>query len=76
MNSALGYVCYNLILDAITRAGSDNPEAITKALAETKNFATPSARFPSTPRMTPNCPVGIIQYKNGKRSYIGEAIAD
>ena len=76
VNSALGYVCYNLILDAITRAGSDNPEAITKALAETKNFATPLGTLSINATHDAELPVGIIQYKNGKRSYIGEAIAD
>ena len=76
VNSALGYVCYNLILDAITRAGSDDPEAITKALAETKNFATPLGTLSINASHDAELPVGIIQYKNGKRSYIGEAIAD
>ena len=76
VNSALGYVCYNLILDAITRAGSDDPEAITKALAETKNFATPLGNLSINATHDAELPVGIIQYKDGKRSYIGEAIAD
>ncbi len=76
VNSALGYVCYNLILDAITRAGSDNPEAITKALAETKNFATPLGTLSINATHDAELPVGIIQYKDGKRSYIGEAIAE
>ena len=76
VNSALGYVCYNLIIDAITRAGSDDPEAITKALAETKNFATPLGTLSINATHDAELPVGIIQYKNGKRSYIGEAIAD
>ena len=76
VNSALGYVCYNLIIDAITRAGSDDPEAITKALAETKNFATPLGTLSINATHDAELPVGIIQYKDGKRSYIGEAVAD
>uniref|UniRef100_UPI0025D4971B ABC transporter substrate-binding protein n=1 Tax=uncultured Mailhella sp. TaxID=1981031 RepID=UPI0025D4971B len=76
VNSALGYVCYNLIIDAITRAGSDDPEAITKALAETKNFATPLGTLSINATHDAELPVGIIQYKDGKRSYIGEAIAE
>ncbi len=76
VNSALGYVCYNLILDAITRAGSDDPEAITKALAETKNFATPLGTLSINASHDAELPVGIIQYKDGKRSYIGEAVAE
>ena len=76
VNSALGYVCYNLILDAITRAGSDDPEAITKALAETKNLPTPLGTLSINASHDAELPVGIIQYKNGKRQYIGEAIAE
>ncbi len=76
VNSALGYVCYNLILDAITRAGSDDPAAITKALAETKNLPTPLGALSINASHDAELPVGIIQYKNGKRQYIGEAIAE
>ena len=76
VNSALGYVCYNLILDAITRAGSADPEAITKALAETKNFPTPLGTLSINASHDAELPVGIIQYKDGKRTYIGEAIAE
>ncbi|HBK60896.1 MAG TPA: branched-chain amino acid ABC transporter substrate-binding protein [Firmicutes bacterium] len=36
--AALGYDCYNLVLDAIERAGSSNPKAIRDAMAETKDF--------------------------------------
>ena len=33
VNSALGYNCYNIILDALTRAGKADTEALTAALA-------------------------------------------
>jgi branched-chain amino acid transport system substrate-binding protein len=36
--SALGYDAYLVILDAITRAGSADPQKIRDALAQTKNF--------------------------------------
>jgi branched-chain amino acid transport system substrate-binding protein len=36
--AALGYDAYMVLLNAIERAGSVDPEAIQKALAETKNF--------------------------------------
>lgn len=36
--AALGYDCYNLVLDAIERAGSSDPKAIRDAMAKTKNF--------------------------------------
>ena len=66
----------SLILDAITRAGSDDPEAITKALAETKDLATPLGALSINATHDAELPVGIIQYKDGKRAYIGEAIAE
>ena len=76
VNSALGYVTYMLIMDAIERAGSDDPEAITKALAETKDFATPLGALSINATHDAELPVGIIQYKDGKRAYIGEAVAE
>mgnify|MGYP002512118045 FL=1 len=76
VNSALGYVTYMLIMDAIERAGSDDPEAITKALAETKNLATPLGALSINATHDAELPVGIIQYKDGKRAYIGEAVAE
>ena len=39
MNATLGYTCYNMILDALNRAGKADREAVTKALAETKDLA-------------------------------------
>ncbi len=36
--TALGYDAYNVILDALERAGSADPEAIQKALKETKEY--------------------------------------
>lgn len=36
--AALGYDAYMLIIDAITRAGSAEPQAIRDAIAETKDF--------------------------------------
>ncbi|MGI6130870.1 MAG: ABC transporter substrate-binding protein [Bacillota bacterium] len=36
--AALGYDCYNLVLDSIERAGSSNPKAIRDAMAKTKDF--------------------------------------
>jgi branched-chain amino acid transport system substrate-binding protein len=72
VNSALGYNCYNIIIDAITRAGSDNPEAITKALAETKNLPTALGLLTMNETHDAELPVGIIQYKDNKRAYLGE----
>jgi branched-chain amino acid transport system substrate-binding protein len=76
VNSALGYVTYMLIMDAIERANSSDPEAITKALAETKDFATPIGTLTINATHDAELPVGVIQYKEGKRVYVGEASAN
>lgn len=72
VNSALGYNCYNIIIDAIKRAGSDDPEAITKALAETRDFPTALGTLTMNATHDAELPVGIIQYKDGRRVYLGE----
>lgn len=72
VNSALGYNCYNIILDAITRAGSDKPADITKALAATKDLPTALGVLSINETHDAELPVGIIQYKDGKRLYLGE----
>lgn len=72
MNSALGYNCYNIVLDAIKRAGSDKPEAITQALAQTKDLPTALGTLTMNETHDAELPVGIIQYKDGKRVYLGE----
>ncbi len=72
VNSALGYNCYLILKDAITRAGSTDPEAITKALAETKDLPTALGLLTMNATHDAELPVGIIQYKDGKRLYLGE----
>lgn len=72
VNSALGYNCYNIVLDAIKRAGSDKPEAIAQALAATKDLPTALGTLTMNETHDAELPVGIIQYKDGKRVYLGE----
>lgn len=72
VNSALGYNCYLILKDAITRAGSTDPEAITKALSETKDLPTALGLLSINATHDAELPVGIIQYKDGKRLYLGE----
>ena len=55
-----------------TRAGSDDPEAITKALAATKDLVTPLGTVSINATHDAEMPVGIIEYKDGKRVYVGE----
>ena len=69
VNGALGYNTYFLILDAIKPA---KPEAIAKALAETKNLPTALGSLTINKTHDAEMPVGIIEYKDGKRVYVGE----
>ncbi|WP_308621026.1 ABC transporter substrate-binding protein [uncultured Desulfovibrio sp.] len=72
VNGALGYNCYFLILDAIKRAGKAEPEAIAKALAETVELPTALGKLSINATHDAEMPVGIIEYKDGKRVYVGE----
>ncbi|WP_296305754.1 ABC transporter substrate-binding protein [uncultured Desulfovibrio sp.] len=72
VNGALGYNSYFMIYDAIKRAGSADPEAITKALAATKDLVTPLGTVSINATHDAEMPVGIIEYKDGKRVYVGE----
>lgn len=72
VNGALGYNCYFLIMDAIKRAGSAQPEAIARALAETVELPTALGKLSINKTHDAEMPVGIIEYKDGKRVYVGE----
>lgn len=72
VNGAIGYNTYFLILDAIKRADSSEPKAIAKALAETKDLPTALGVLTINKSHDAEMPVGIIEYKSGKRVYVGE----
>lgn len=72
VNGALGYNTYFLILDAIKRANSAEPQAIAKALSETKDLPTALGLLSINATHDAEMPVGIIEYKDGKRVYVGE----
>jgi branched-chain amino acid transport system substrate-binding protein len=72
VNAALGYTSYIMILDAITRAGQAQSEAITTALGATQNLNTPLGNLTLDADHNPQMPVGIIEIKNGQRVYLGE----
>ncbi len=72
VNAALGYASYQMIYDAIKKAGAADSAAITKALAETKDLATPLGSLTLDADHNPQMPVGIIEIKDGKRVYLGE----
>jgi branched-chain amino acid transport system substrate-binding protein len=71
VNSALGYDTYLMVLDAIKRAGKAEPAAITKALAATKGFEGVTGSTTINATHDAEKPVGLVQIKDGKKTYIG-----
>ena len=71
-----GYTCYDMIIDALKRAGKADREAVTKALAETKGLATPVGIMTLNANHDAEIPVGILKYENGKRIYLGEIVPE
>jgi branched-chain amino acid transport system substrate-binding protein len=71
--AALGYDAIYLMADAIKRAGSTDPEAICKALSETKGFQgiTGTITYPPGKRV-PQKSVTIIGVKNGQYTLAAE----
>lgn len=67
--SALTYDAYNALLDAIARAGSTQPQAIAKALEQTKDFPGVTGVL-TLLRHDAVKPVVILQVKKGKFEYL------
>ena len=76
MNAALGYDAYMLIIDAIKRANSAEPQAIAKALAQTKGFVGATGVTTLDENHNAQKPVGLIEIKDGKQVYIGEVVPE
>lgn len=72
MNSALGYTCYMMFMAAIEKAGADDREALTKALAETKDLPTVFGPLTLNADHDAEMAIGIIEIKDGQRQYVGE----
>ena len=70
VNAALGYDSYMILIDAIKRAGSTDPEAVTKALAETKGFVGVTGVTTINETHDAEKPVGIVKIVNGKKQYV------
>lgn len=67
--SALTYDAYNVLLDAITRAGSTDPTAIAGALDKTKDFPGATGTL-TLLRHDAIKPVVILRVKDGKFKYL------
>jgi branched-chain amino acid transport system substrate-binding protein len=60
-----------MVLDAIKRAGKADPAAITKALETTKGFEGVTGSTTINATHDAEKPVGLVQIKDGKKTYIG-----
>ena len=69
--AALGYDALGLVADAITRAGSSDPAAVTAALAETSDYeaVTGKIAFLDGSRV-PSKPVAIMNVEGGEMSFL------
>lgn len=70
VNAALGYDSYMILIDAIKRAGGTEPEALTKALAETEGFEGVTGMTTINETHDAEKPVGIVMIKDGKKQYV------
>ena len=71
VNAALGYDSYILILDAIQRAGSAEPEKIRDALAATKDVPTVTGMTTLNEHGDAEKELGIVKILEGKKQFIG-----
>lgn len=64
--AALSYDATQLLMKAIEKAGSTDPQAITKALAETKDFDGVTGTFAMGADHTPVKSAVVIEFQNGQ----------
>lgn len=76
VNAALGYDSYMIIMDAITRAGTAEPQAITDALAVTKDFLGVTGATTINETHDAEKPVGLVMIKDGKKTYAGSIVPE
>ncbi|MGE5577676.1 MAG: ABC transporter substrate-binding protein [Syntrophothermus sp.] len=69
-NGALGYDTYNMIVDAIKRAGSADPKAIRDALAKTKNFEAVTGMITIDENGNAKKDAVILRVQDGKFRYV------
>jgi len=71
--AALGYDALGLLLNAVARAGSRDPEAIRKALSETSGYEGVTGRISyENGSRIPTKPVALITVEGGKKKLAAE----
>jgi len=71
VNAALGYDSFLLIVDAIKRAGSADPEKIRDALEKTKDVPTVTGMTTMNATHDAEKELGIVEIRDGKKQFIG-----
>jgi branched-chain amino acid transport system substrate-binding protein len=68
--AALGYDVMRIVADAIERAKSTHPEAIRKALEETRNFPGVTGSITIDAGHNAVKPLVVLQLKDGKQQFV------
>lgn len=74
--AALGYDAGKMLVDAIKRAGSDDPEKIQKALEETKDLKVGTGTITMDKDHNPIKQAVILENKNGDRVMVAKIMPD
>ena len=74
--AALGYDAGKMIVDAIKRAGSDDPEKIRQALEETKDLQVGTGTITMDKNHNPIKQAVILENKNGNRVMVAKIMPD
>ena len=74
--AALGYDAGKMIVDAIKRAGSDDPEKIRQALEETKDLQVGTGTITMDKNHNPIKQAVILENKNGGRVMVAKILPD
>jgi branched-chain amino acid transport system substrate-binding protein len=70
VNAALGYDAYVLVVDAIKRAGSAEPEKIRDALEQAKDIPTVTGLTTMNATHDAEKELGIVEIRDGKKQFI------
>lgn len=74
--AALGYDAGKMIVDAIKRAGSDDPEKIRQALEETKDLQVGTGTITMDKNHNPIKQAVVLENKNGDRVMVAKIMPD
>lgn len=74
--AAQGYDAARLLFDAMGRATEVTPDAIRKALGETKNFQGATGTLTIDKNRNANKPIVVVKIKNKKFTYFSQVMAE